>query len=429
MDTDDFENSGPRILDPARLSPEVQSPEPPPTKKKDGPMQELTFDHVFHLAGDQVIPNYMGVTLCEAKHHHLVVTDKTAPKLGDLRAGLSKDIGSRISPVHVSATDYSAIYAVLRETVSRLPHDAKIGFNITGGTKPMSVAALDICREYKSMPFYIDTQDRQIRVFSEPFLQLALPAVFESVDQFLVLAGYQVKQSGYRPDALLTPSRRRLLKEFWKNRNGVRQSIQKFAEATNKQCRDQRQPPDVFRQALDDLKAFSASRSGSQYLMEYWHGEFRDCETKWQDAAVFAAGCWLEEWLMLQFHDANRSDVYRDIQQGLHLSVRADVRKERDIQDIDLVFTDGYTLTLVECKCGKYDQEKVQKLENLRMSLGGSFGRGILAAINPPEDVLADRIRLGSLSLVCEQALEKLPQNFANIKQGRIYHTPADYLT
>jgi hypothetical protein len=40
-------------------------------------MTELTFDLVLHLAGEQIIPNYMAMKLCESPEHLCVVTQQT----------------------------------------------------------------------------------------------------------------------------------------------------------------------------------------------------------------------------------------------------------------------------------------------------------------------------------------------------------------
>ncbi len=49
-----------------------------------------------------------------------------------------------------------------------------------------------------------------------------------------------------------------------------------------------------------------------------------------------------------------------------------------------MVFTDGYSLYIVECKAGNVQQEQVMKLENLVRYYGGTDGRGVLATGFPP---------------------------------------------
>ena len=386
-------------------------------------MKELSFDHVYHLAGDQVIPNYIGVKLCEATTHHLVVTEKTASTIAALDAGLSNNQSQTIQTVRVSATDYEAILKALQRSVSELPPGTRIGFNITGGTKPMSAAALDLCRRHQIAPFYIDTQERKIRFFVEPFYHLEMPPGFNTVASFLPLAGYQVKIPGTDPQELLTPARGSLLKALWKQRNGVQRFQNDFAKAADNHS-DSR-PPDEYWRALDGLMSFATSKDS--YLEECWNRNFPDAEHRWREIARFAAGIWLEEWMVLQLNDSRKNENILDLQQGIHICAHADARKETDIQNIDVAFTDGYTLTLIECKCGRYDQSNVQKLENLRTSLGGAFGKAILAAINEPEQILSERIRLGSIALVCGHALQALADNLDHVQPKRIYQRAEDF--
>jgi hypothetical protein len=53
-------------------------------------MNELTFDVVFHLAGAQIIPNYMGIRACVCPKHVVVVAEKTKTQRDRLQGGQGK---------------------------------------------------------------------------------------------------------------------------------------------------------------------------------------------------------------------------------------------------------------------------------------------------------------------------------------------------
>ena len=55
-----------------------------------------------------------------------------------------------------------------------------------------------------------------------------------------------------------------------------------------------------------------------------------------------------------------------------------------EYNELDITFTDGYSLYIVECKAGNVTQEQVMKLQNLVRFYGGTEGRGIVACCVPP---------------------------------------------
>lgn len=52
-------------------------------------------------------------------------------------------------------------------------------------------------------------------------------------------------------------------------------------------------------------------------------------------------------------------------------------------REIDLIFTDGYDLFLLEAKSGGVKQQHIQELENLANRFGGAFGRDFLLPVFP----------------------------------------------
>lgn len=52
------------------------------------------------------------------------------------------------------------------------------------------------------------------------------------------------------------------------------------------------------------------------------------------------------------------------------------------MQELDVVYTDGYSLTILECKAGIVTQDHVQKLENLGFRFAGALGVSALVSLN-----------------------------------------------
>ena len=73
--------------------------------------------------------------------------------------------------------------------------------------------------------------------------------------------------------------------------------------------------------------------------------------------------------------------------------------------EFDVVFTDGYSLYIVECKAGTVTQEQVMKLQNLVRSYGGTGGRGIVASCFKPHATAEKKIADARLSAIYGKTL------------------------
>ena len=387
-------------------------------------MNELSFDYVIHLAGEQTVPNYMAVKLSEAGQHILLTTTKTKQQY----KLLSKICSSRereIRHIEVPATDYAGI----RKALSEIPEiqGRRIGVNLTGGTKPMFAAALDFCREKNCTPFYFDTQEKVISFFSDDYLKVPMPKVFESVEEFARLGNYKIKGKVKR-SADFTEDRRNLVRLFWQSKDWVRRAIADFSYATDKRFQSQkRNPPDCYASAARFILTPRPGNKREETLAQAWEAVFPTRGCDWRVAARFGAGEWFEEWLLLQFAESRKSADFIDLCSGVSLAY-AEGSGDRSAQEIDVAFTDGYVLTLIECKAGDVFQDHIQKLENLRRQIGGAMGRGFLCAINYQSGIVTERIENGSISLISgDTALRMLPNRQNLIRPRKCYQDERDY--
>ena len=341
---------------------------------------------------------------------------------------LSKICSSRereIRHIEVPATDYAGI----RKALSAIPEiqAKRIGVNLTGGTKPMFAAALDFCRERNGVPFYFDTQERMISFFTDNHLQLPMPRVFQSVEEFTRLGNYKIKGKVKR-SADLSEARRGLVKLFWQNKDWVRRAIADFSYATDKRFQNQKwTPPDCYANATHLILNPRRGNKREEALAQAWESVFPGKTSDWRDAARFGAGEWFEEWLLLQFAESRKSDDFIDLCSGISLAY-ADGADARSVQEIDVAFTDGYVLTLIECKAGDVFQDHIQKLENLRRQIGGAMGRGFLCAINYQSGIVTERVENGGISLISgDKALRMLPNRQDTVMPRRCYQDERDY--
>ena len=387
-------------------------------------MKELKFDVVVHLAGEQIVPNYMALKLSEAGQHIILTTSRTKKQIDSLRRMFKDKECGFLRHVEVLPTDYNDVLTKLN-AIGEL-QGRKVGVNVTGGTKPMSVAALDFCRKNAFVPFYIDTQTKTVSFFAEPYQKIKMPKVFDSVDEFFDLSGFSVTSTGKKAEDI-SDSRTELIKAFWGERDRVRRSIAHFNEATEKKYQSQRNPPECFRSAVADILRISGKKGLS--VASAWERVFPPGKSDWRLAARFGAGEWFEEWTLLQFAKSRIAEQFIDLRSGVTLSFAGDAN-QRDAQEIDVAFTDGYTLTLLECKAGRVTQEHIQKLENITRQIGGAMGKGVLCAINYQydDDVVVQRVKNGNISLVSgEKPLRMLPTRHALVRPRKCYQNEYDF--
>ena len=291
----------------------------------------------------------------------------------------------------------------------------------------MSTAALDLCRSRGYVPFYVDTNMKLIQFFAEPYESVDLPPIFSSVQEFLDLAGYDVENPGAKPQDVLTPSKRMQLRSLWNSREKIGPAIAKFAYASEpKKWKPGDNKEKTYSTAVGELERVSQSSMTDAMLIECWHREFGHEPDL--NAAAFGGGIWLEQWLLMALADSKGGRQLKDIRQGVKLKI--DSNSDKTAQDIDVAFTDGYVLTLVECKSG-YDgvkQEVIQKLENLRLNIGGVMGKGVVFSMREVRDeMLRQRISFGRLSLIESSATETYANNFRKVQDGKSYRRSQDY--
>ncbi|MFO7535394.1 MAG: DUF1887 family CARF protein [Kiritimatiellia bacterium] len=377
-------------------------------------MKELAFDIVLHLAGEQILPNYMAIRLCECPQHIIVTTEQTYSQVDRLK----KELGPSFSiiPVVVPAYKYIDILHSFREATSRT-QGRRVGFNITGGTKPMAVAALDFCRETDVTPFYIDTKKKKIHLFKAPFAELQMPPVFNSIEEFCRLAGYSVSNPGLAESDGSIYRRLELTQTLWANKNRVCKHNKTFSEAASRKAQEKPTPPSDFIQAINSLL------SQSSKLELLWNVHFPPT-ADWRSAAYYLAGRWFEEYCFAQLTQLRLCGTFRDLRFGFKAGweqISSAITPFDEAQDFDIAFTDGYDLTILECKSGNLKQEYVQKLENLRTVFGGAFGKTILISIFPPSNLsVSNRIVTSKgVMLISSGECERLASHVMSVKPGK----------
>lgn len=117
------------------------------------------------LVGEQPLPNFLPV-----RHYHpdnvlLVYTARTQPKYASLQATLQKEV--RVFGLEINAYNMPAIVQSLNAELERLADQvaSPLTFNVTGGTKAMSLAAYQVAQQRSDPMIYLESEGKNTRIY------------------------------------------------------------------------------------------------------------------------------------------------------------------------------------------------------------------------------------------------------------------------
>jgi hypothetical protein len=329
------------------------------------------FDVTFHLFGEQRMPSLLGIRQFESKKH-VFVNSKEYPA-SCVEAFLD---GRSFEELPVSPWDARSVHEKIIHHAKPLPPHTRIGINLTGGTKMMFTGALSAARALGAVPFYFDSRNQRV-TFVDSHLQEAIRPI-DSVEDFLLLNGDGLKVSEKGLPAKMSADRLRLTAMLWRNHTKIARCYRKLREYNDAF------KPFVFENEhfhFELRKDASATVKGGGLDLRFQN---------WPDFAKYLSGGWFEEHVYAQFKPYEDHGVIKDLRINIKLQLNQDraggaLRPDGFLyNELDVVFTDGYALYIVECKAGDVTQEQVMKLQNLVRFYGGVEGRGILASCFPP---------------------------------------------
>lgn len=344
-----------------------------------GSGNDFGFDAIFHLFGEQRMPTLLGIRQFDAAHHIFVGSEQFPAAVMRQFTG-----SAATSDVQVDPYDPAEVRNRILARAGDLGPGKRIGFNLTGGTKLMYAGALAAARVLGATPFYFDSRNRRA-VFLDGFDSEPIQPV-DSVETFLDLNGDGLSLSrGGEPSV---SSERALLTEaLWKHRSAL--ATKGFYRRVS-EYNDDSKPFKPFKDAAGGFTFEvtvdrTATVSGNGLDLTF---------PDWSKFAAYLSGGWFEEYVYAQLKPYADAGVIHDLRINLELALdKGNGRYSRGdaFNELDVVFTDGFSLYIVECKAGAVNQEQVMKLQNLVRYYGGVDGRGVVAACFPPGAITVRR--------------------------------------
>jgi len=364
------------------------------------------FDVVFHLFGEQRMPSLLGIKQFKSKKH-IFVNSKRYP------AGIMKQFldGSEFGEVSVDPFDPEDVKEKISNIISTLPSNINIGFNLTGGTKLMYAGAFAICKKVNGTPFYFNGGNNQM-IFLNDFDTKPVKLI-GSVETFINLNSDDlfISNEGYWKDIpnIDSEERKKLTLLLWKNRSKISKLYREILRLEDRDGVFKVEKGSVYVEFTYTNKAI-IELDGKKFIFE-----------NWPKFVTYIAGGWLEEYTYMQLKPYLDRGIIKDLRIGLEISFKENTTDNvsgfsdnlknifgETYQELDVVFTDGKQLYVVECKAGSIKSEYVMKLQNIIRYFGGIESRGILAAAFAPHSkVVQKKIdNARNLSLISGQAFE-----------------------
>jgi Domain of unknown function (DUF1887) len=337
------------------------------------------FDAVFHLFGEQRMPALLGVRQFDAAHHVFVSSEQFPAAVMRQFTG-----NAATSDVQVDPYDPADVRDRILAHAGDLGPGMRLGFNLTGGTKLMYAGALAAARALEATPFYFEGRNRRV-VFLDGFDSEPIKPV-DSVQTFLDLNGdgLSISRKGDAPSP--SPERRLLTEALWEQRTALAGHFYKRISEYSNDSRPFRPFKDAAGGLTFEIKEDrTATVSGNGLNLTF---------ADWPRFAAYLSGGWFEEYVYAQLKPYADANVIQDLRINLELALDkpgGNYARWDAFNELDVVFTDGFSLYIVECKAGTVNQEQVMKLQNLVRYYGGVDGRGVVVACLPPRAIQVRR--------------------------------------
>ena len=347
------------------------------------------YDIIFHLFGEQRMPSLLGMLQFKTQKH-VFINSYQYP------ASMMKEFlnGSDFAEIAVEPFNPLDTKDKILNYLQNTSADTKIGFNLTGGTKLMYAGALSACKKINATPFYFDIIHDKL-IFLNDFKTQEIKPI-TSVKTFITLHSdnlYIAKEGHWNDIQDININNRAELTNFlWKSRSKIAKLYRSIIPY------------------VDDRKSFSIKRNNisikfsSNYDVELEIEDKTFTFTSWRDFPVYITGGWFEEYTYMQFQPLVENGIIYDLRIGLEIGFKDKKNAKNSsgldnlknmfgdtYQELDITFTDGKKLYIVECKAGNIKSDYIMKLQNITKYFGGLKGQGILASCFPPNSKIVKK--------------------------------------
>ncbi|MGL2576139.1 Card1-like endonuclease domain-containing protein [Helicobacter pylori] len=384
----------------------------------------LDFDVIFHSLGEQLMPVFLGMRQFSAQKHVFIVSHlknaKTLERFFEERKNTNKNFQintDSLNSIKVNVFEPKEIYEKILEYIEKYGlKDKRLCFNLTGGTKMVFLAGLKASEYFQTPYFYIEEKAQQLSFFKnpseiEPFIIPAIP--IKDVETFfsLHIPNRMIEQNGIVDEESLEKiqERKNLSNLLYEHRSRIISLYQKINDNYSKDK--------TVNICENNLKIFYKDHQvcvnidGKEMKLKYSENE--------DDFRKYIIGGWFEEYIYFELLDLLDKQVIYDLRLNMRLSVESMTdtqRNERPIYaELDMAFSDGKNLYVVECKSGELKNKGVlTTLSTNTQIFGGSNAKCIL--ISSDDNLgqnIQEKIKILNIKFIFKDFKENI-ENYIN---------------
>ncbi len=283
---------------------------------------------IVSIVSEQPIPNYLLIKEIFNPGDNLlfIASTKTESIIQHIIDTLH--ISAPITNIVLDAGDEERWTTMCQRIENELSHSNQYAVNLTGGTKYMALAVQSIFAKYDSTFYYIP-HPKNVMLSSEKVIPISTRV---NVSEFMELHGHKIKWG-----KIIRPfeDSQQFLYHYTHTLNKTDfEIINKLREYRDKNI----SIPDIENKDDDKKKPAIPGLSNFLYKINFV-GEQKDNLTKYE--VQYLTGGWFEEYV---YHLIQTEIKPTDIKFGIKLNSTQN--------DLDVVFTKGNKLFVIECKTG-----------------------------------------------------------------------------
>lgn len=356
--------------------------------------------HVCFVS-EQTIPNFLPALIPSNKPEKVYLLSSEEMKIQKKDKALKamfKNIQVDTEILQIPSASFSDIKEYLQNflnTILTKGEITDIAFNLTGGTKLMSLAAYNACQELGIPMFYIDTFNEKLTILDkEEEYELAnVLTVLNILNSY----GYtQFKKE--KPEQnnsviinyLLNLKYPNLIKSLNACASKARQTLSTNMEM-NKNFKS-------LLEKCEEAKLLTICENSIIFASE--------------ESRRFCNGEWLEDHILHVLQQLKKEEQISDYEGSMNVvSSNKNISQNTDAMpdnEFDALFVRKNILHLIECKTAKMDADDktmntIYKLDSLHTRIGGTFAKGILISYLPLSDPEKERAKGSGLIVIDEQ--------------------------
>lgn len=343
---------------------------------------ENHFDVIYTLFGEQRIPAFLGVNHFSCDKHVFVTSGNYDAQC--MRKFLPE--GVEFGELKADAYSPKEVFEKIIQDAQQYSNNPRIGFNLTGGTKLMYAGAINACRKLGGVPFYVGGKDLTI-VYLNDFETEPLKPI-QKVDSFILLNSNGLGISDQGRTGADEEDSINMTDEMWKAKDHINKLYYDVQQMKRREC----------------YYSLSLERPNKPELNALAEGPFcistKLIDYAFEDGTQFAKyilGEWFEEYVYNHLYPLFEKGKILDIRHGIKVDFSPEIldknANHKIYQEMDVVFTNGKKLYIVECKTGPAELQHVERLSTITRYYGGVEGVGILAYTRQSDsDILLKKI-------------------------------------